>query len=183
VYSYYRYQRYTLYNAKLSSFKAKRIGNQEENFDAAILPPMENIGVNIINSNLNNFERFEKIIADSMRTVPYRPKFKLDYLANSGVGVSTSRFGTGVAGGIVGMFSDILGTNQIIANLSVNGEIYDFGGLVGYINQKSRINWGAAVSHIPYVSGLSSYGVENVPLNDGTTTQLINYRTDIIRTF
>jgi len=183
VYSYYRYQRYTLYNAKLSSFKAKRIGNQEENFDAAILPPMENIGVNVINSNLNNFERFEKIVADSMRTVPYRPKFRLDYLANSGVGVSTSRFGTGVAGGIVGMFSDILGTNQIIANLSVNGEIYDFGGLVGYINQKSRINWGAAVSHIPYVSGLSSYGVENVPLTNGGTTQLINYRTDIIRTF
>lgn len=188
VYSYYRYQRYTLYNAKLSSFKAKRIGNQEENFDAAILPPMENIGVNIVNSNLNNFDRFEKTIADSMRTVPYRPKFRLDYLANSGVGVSTSRFGTGVSGGIVGMFSDILGTNQIIANLSVNGEIYDFGGLVGYINQKSRINWGAAISHIPYVSGFRSYGYENIPIgkNQAGVEQTINAfadRTDIIRTF
>ncbi|ARS39912.1 tolB protein precursor [Sphingobacteriaceae bacterium GW460-11-11-14-LB5] len=188
VYSYYRYQRYTLYNAKLSSFKAKRIGNQEENFDAAILPPMENIGVNIINSNLNNFDRFEKTIADSMRTVPYKPKFRLDYLANSGVGVSTSRFGTGVSGGIVGMFSDILGTNQIIANLSVNGEIYDFGGLVGYINQKSRINWGAAISHIPYVSGFRSYGYENIPIgkNQAGVEQTINAfadRTDIIRTF
>lgn len=183
VYSYYRYQRYTLYNAKLSSFKAKRIGNQDENFDAAILPPMENIGVNIINSNLNNFDRFEKTVADSMKVVPYRPKFRLDYLANSGVGVSTSRFGTGVSGGIVGMFSDILGTNQIIANLSVNGEIYDFGGLVGYINQKSRINWGVAVSHIPYVSGFSSYGFEKVPVSNNQTTDAINYRTDIIRTF
>lgn len=183
VYSYYRYQRYTLYNARLSSFKAKRIGNQEENFDAAILPPMENIGVNIINSNLNNFDRFEKTVADSMKVVPYKPKFRLDYLANSGVGVSTSRFGTGVSGGIVGMFSDILGTNQIIANLSVNGEIYDFGGLVGYINQKSRINWGVAVSHIPYVSGFSSYGFEKVPISNNQTTDAINYRTDIIRTF
>ncbi|MCZ4243794.1 peptidase MA family metallohydrolase [Pedobacter punctiformis] len=183
VYSYYRYQRYTLYNAKLNSFKAKRIGNQEENFDAAVLPPMENIGVNIINSNLSNFDRFKKVTADSMKTVPYKPKFRLDYLANSGVGVSTSRFGTGVQGGIVGMFSDILGTNQIIANLSINGEIYDFGGLVGYVNQKSRVNWGAAVSHIPYISGLSSYNIENVTLNDGTTTAAENYRTDIIRTF
>ncbi|WP_131537946.1 peptidase MA family metallohydrolase [Pedobacter nototheniae] len=184
VYSYYRYQRYTLYNAKLNSFKAKRIGNKEENFDAAVLPPMENIGVNIINSNLSNFDRFEKLGTDSMKTVPYRPKFRLDYLANSGgIGVSTSRFGTGVQGGIMGMFSDILGTNQIIANLSINGEIYDFGGLVGYINQKSRINWGAAISHIPYISGLSTYKVENVPLNDGTTTLAENYRTDIIRTF
>ncbi|RZJ83413.1 MAG: tolB protein precursor, partial [Chryseobacterium sp.] len=183
VYSYYRYQRYTLYNAPLSSFKAKRIGNQEENFDAAILPPMENFGVNIINSNLNNFDRFEKIIADSMKTVAYRPKFKLDYLANSGVGVSTSRFGTGVSGGIVGMFSDILGTNQIIANISVNGEIYDAGGLVGYINQKSRINWGAAISHIPYVSGFSSYGYEKLPGDNNTSIDALSERTDIIRTF
>ncbi|WP_421943767.1 peptidase MA family metallohydrolase [Pedobacter sp.] len=182
VYSYYRYQRYTLYNANLNSFKPKRINNQDENFDAAILPPMENVGVNIINSNLINFDRFEKVVADSMRVVPYRPKFRLDYLANSGVGVSTSRFGTGVQGGIVGMFSDILGTNQIIGNLSVNGEIYDFGGLVGYINQKSRINWGVALSHIPYVSGFNSYANERLPSGSGTI-DVINQRTDIIRTF
>ncbi|WP_316737335.1 peptidase MA family metallohydrolase [Pedobacter aquatilis] len=182
VYSYYRYQRYTLYNANLNSFKPKRINNQDENFDAAVLPPMENVGVNIINSNLINFDRFEKIVADSMRVVPYRPKFRLDYLANSGVGVSTSRFGTGVQGGIVGMFSDILGTNQIIGNLSVNGEIYDFGGLVGYINQKSRINWGVALSHIPYVSGFNSYANERLPSGSGTI-DVINQRTDIIRTF
>lgn len=182
VYSYYRYQRYTLYNASINSFKAKRINNQDENFDAAILPPMENYGVNIINSNLANFERFEKTPADSMRVVPYRPKFKLDYLANSGggIGVSTGRFGTGVQGGIMGMFSDVLGVNQIIANLSINGEIYDFGGLVGYINQKSRINWGAAISHIPYVSGYSNYGYDKLP---GSNTDALNYRTDIIRTF
>ncbi|WP_231491769.1 basic secretory protein-like protein [Pedobacter sp. Leaf170] len=182
VYSYYRYQRYTLYNANLNSFKPKRINSRDENFDAAVLPPMENVGVNIINSNLINFDRFEKVIADSMRVVPYRPKFRLDYLANSGVGVSTSRFGTGVQGGIVGMFSDILGTNQIIANLSVNGEIYDFGGLVGYINQKSRINWGLAISHIPYVTGFNSYGNERLPSGSGTI-DVINQRTDIIRTF
>lgn len=81
------------------------------------------------------------------------------------------------------MFSDILGTNQIIANLSVNGEIYDFGGLVGYINQKSRINWGAAVSHIPYVSGFRSYAYENIPTGDNQTVKALADRTDIIRTF
>ena len=183
AYSYYRYQRYTLYNTKLSAFTPKRVGNQDVNFDAAILPPMENYGVNIINSNLKNFDRFEKVNQDSVRLVPYRPKFKLDYLANSGVGVSSSRFGTGVQGGIVGMFSDILGTNKIIANLSVNGEIYDFGGLVGYINQESRISWGAAISHIPYTSGFSSYAVEQLPANGGGNISAINYRTDIIRTF
>jgi len=182
VYSYYRYQRYTLYNANVKSFKAKKINNQEENFDAAILPPMENIGVNIINPNLSNFDRFEKIGTDSMKTIPYRPKFRLDYLANSGVGVSTGRFGTGVQGGIVGMFSDILGFNQIVANLSVNGEIYDIGGLVGYINQKSRINWGVALSHIPYTSGYTEYVYQKIP-NGDDMIDVLNKRTDIIRTF
>jgi Tol biopolymer transport system component len=185
VYSYYRYQRYTLYNANVNNFKAKRIGNNIEDFNAAILPPMENIGVNIINPNLKNFDRFEKTTAKEMNTVPYKPQFKLDYLANSGggIGVSTGRFGTGVQGGIVGMFSDILGVNQIIANLSINGEIYDFGGLAGYINQKHRINWGFALSHIPYTTGFSSYAREKLPTNNNSSVDALNYRTDIIRTF
>ena len=183
IYSYYRYQRYTLYNSAVSNFRSKTVDANEVNFDAAVLPPKETVGVDIVNSNLGNFERFEKTIADSMRLVPYKPKFKLDYLANSGVGVSTSRFGTGVQGGIVGMFSDILGRNQIIANLSVNGEIYDFGGLVGYINQASRINWGVAVSHIPYVTGFRDLAIEQIDRGDGTNIDVISDRTNLIRTF
>lgn len=182
VYSYYRSQRYTLYNAPASSFRANPVDVNAVNFDAAILPPMESMGVDIINSNLNNFERFERTTADSMRLVPYRPKFKLDYLANSGVGVSTSRFGTGVQGGIVGMFSDILGHNQIIANLSVNGEIYDFGGLVGYINQQSRVNWGAALSHIPYITGFREIVPDKLGEGDDEI-DVINDQTNLIRTF
>jgi len=60
-----------------------------------------------------------------MKVVPYTPKFRLDYLANSGVGVSTSRFGTGIQGGIMAMFSDIL-VEINYSQYSVNGEIYDF---------------------------------------------------------
>lgn len=180
VYSYYRYQRYTLYNSALSNFKSKTVNAQDVNFDAAILPPMENVGVNIVNSNLGNFERFEKTTTDSMKTIPYTPKFRLDYLANSGVGVSTSRFGTGIQGGIMAMFSDILGRNQIIANLSINGEISDFGGLVGYINQQSRINWGVGVSHIPYTTGFRS-----LELYQGAATAqpVDTVSTNILRTF
>jgi hypothetical protein len=176
----YSYQRYTLYNSPLNNFKAKTVDAQDVNFGPAILPPMENVGVNIVNSNLGNFERFEKTTTDSMRTIAYKPKFKLDYLANSGVGVSTSRFGSGVQGGVIAMFSDILGRNQIIGNLSVNGEIYDFGGLLGYINQESRINWGVGLSHIPYTTGFQSYGA----FNPATSTQQVDtISTNILRTF
>jgi len=41
IYSYYRSQRYTLYNSPLSSFRAKPVEANDVNFDAAILPPME----------------------------------------------------------------------------------------------------------------------------------------------
>ena len=183
IYSYYRSQRYTLYNSPVSNFRAKPVDANAVNFDAAVLPPKETTGVDVVNSNLGNFERFEKTIADSMRIVPYKPKFRLDYLANSGVGVSTSRFGTGLQGGIVGMFSDILGRNQIVANLSVNGEIYDFGGLVGYINQQKRINWGVAFSHIPYVTGFREVVQDQLESTDGSKIDVINDRTNLIRTF
>jgi len=183
VYSYYRSQRYTLYNSPLNNFRSKSVDPNEVNFDAAVLPPKESVGVDIVNSNLSNFERFEKTTQDSMRLVPYKPKFRLDYLANSGVGVSTSRFGTGVQGGIVGMFSDILGRNQIVANLSVNGEIYDFGGLVGYINQQSRINWGIALSHIPYITGFREIVPDQLTDGSGQSLDVINDRTNLIRTF
>ncbi|RZL15155.1 MAG: tolB protein precursor, partial [Pedobacter sp.] len=183
VYSYYRAQKYTLYNSPLNNFRSKPVNSQEINLNAAILPPVENTGVNVVNTNLSNFERFEKTTPDSLVTIPYKAKFKLDYLANSGVGVSTSRFGTGIQGGIMGTFSDILGRNQIIANISINGEIYDFGGLVGYINQRSRINWGVALSHIPYLSGFLSYTNEVIPISTTTNVNAIAENTDKIRTF
>ena len=182
IYSYYRSQRYTLYHAERGQFQANVVDPQSIDFTAAILPPVENDGINIINSNLSNFRRFDQTHNDSLRLVRYRPQFKLDYLANSGVGVSTSRFGTGVMGGIVGMFSDILGRNQIIANLAINGEVYDFGGMVGYINQEKRINWGAAISHIPYITGFRDFAPETIPV-EGGTMDVISDQTNIIRTF
>jgi len=180
IYSYYRYQRYTLYNSAYSNFRAKEVNANDVNFDAAILPPKETVGVNIVNSNLGNFERFERPHTDSLKNIPYRPKFKLDYLANSGgIGVSTSRFGTGMQGGVMGMFSDILGQNQIVANLAINGEIQDFGGMVGYINQASRINWGGGISHIPYITGFLSRDL----IKDDNNQDVYVESTNLLRTF
>ena len=179
VYSYYRAQKYAIYNAKASEFKPNPVDKRAINFDAAVLPPSKSVGVDIINANLNNFERFETITSDSIKEIGYKPKFKLDYLSSNGVGASVGRFGAGLSSGVQGVFSDILGRNQIYASASVNGEIYDFGGQVAYINQQSRINWGAAVSHIPYVSG----SVSAIQADDPRLGQVIIQRYDIIRTF
>src|SRR5690606_14096406 len=167
VYSYFKKNQYTIYKAKSSEFTPEIVDASMSDFDAAMLPPNVNRGVNVVNTNLRNFNVFERIGDNQITNIAYRPKFKLDYLANSGVGMSVgSRYGAGIASGVQGMFSDILGYNQIFAALNINGEIYDFGGQVAYINQRSRWNWGGALSHIPYMTGFSTYGVEDYGYGD-----------------
>ncbi|WDF53421.1 DPP IV N-terminal domain-containing protein [Mucilaginibacter sp. KACC 22063] len=182
VYSYYRSQKYALYNAKASQFKPLTVEEGNTNFDAALLPPPKAVGVDLINANLNNFLAYQRIPADSIHNIPYRPQFKLDYLASSGVGVGVSTYGTGLASGVQGVFSDILGRNQIYAGASVNGEIYDFGAQVAYINQSGRWNFGTALSHIPYqyvnynfVPSTYNYQGKNIPVYEE--------RYDIVRIF
>ena len=150
---------------------------KDVNFDAANLPPAQSVGVDIINTNLDNFERFEQIASSTIKPIGYKPHFKLDYLANTGVGASVGgRFGSGISGGVQGIFSDILGRNQIYTTVAINGQIYDFGGQFAYMNQDSRINWGAGISHIPYITGYQNF--ERIG-NGGAYAR----NNDIIRTF
>jgi hypothetical protein len=183
VYSYYRSQKYALYNAKANDFTAKTISGQDVNFAAGTLPPARSVGVDLINSNLNNFLVYPRIPLDSIKTIPYKPQFKLDYLASSGVGASVSQFGAGLSSGIQGVFSDILGRNQIYAGVAVNGAIYDFGGQFAYINQQGRWNFGAAISHIPFQTANYSVVGGTYHLNNSTSIPDIEERYDIIRIF
>ncbi|GAB3937510.1 DPP IV N-terminal domain-containing protein [Mucilaginibacter myungsuensis] len=182
VYSYYKGQKHTIYTAKDGDFKPTVVGAQEVNFDAAMLPPFKAVGVDQINSNLNAFLAYPRLPADSIKQIKYRPQFKLDYLASNGVGVGVSNFGTGLASGVQGVFSDILGRNQIYAGLAVNGEIYDFGGMFTYINQAGRWNFGGSVSHIPFQYGSYSFVPSTYQYN-GTTVPIYEERYDIIRIF
>ena len=183
VYSYYRAQKYALYNAKASAFKPVTLQAQAVDFSAAMLPPSRAVGVDLINSNLNNFLAYKKIPTDSVKEIAYHPKFKLDYLAGSGIGVGVSSFyGTSLSSGIQGVFSDILGRNQIFAAASVNGQIYDSGAAVTYVNQTGRWNLGTGISHIPYLFGLQTqtFPKQNV---GGKNVTVLSQNTDIIRNF
>ena len=178
VYSYYRSQKYVIYNAKSTDFKPEVVNAGYVNFDAATLPPPKSVGINIVNKNLENFLAYADLPLDAVKEADFKSKFKLDYIANSGAGVSSSRFGTGLSGGVQAIFSDILSRDQIFASASVNGEIYDFGAQVAYINQQSRWNWGGSLSHIPYQFG--TYNQEYATYN-GADAIKENY--DIIRVF
>lgn len=180
VYSYYKNNSYSVYRANKSDFEPQTVEAGNVNFDAAMLPPPVARGVNVVNTNLTNFNLYQRIDTSQIQNIAYRPQFKLDYLANTGVGMSVgNRFGAGMAGGVFGIFSDILGYNQIYAALNINGEIYDFGGQVAYINQRSRWNWGGALSHTPFMYGFSSF--ENEDFGRGGLEPSIN--TYIIRQF
>jgi Tol biopolymer transport system component len=184
VYSYYRAQKYALYNAPASAFKPKVVDPQELNFDAALLPPAKSVGVDLINSNLNNFLAYQKIQTDSIQSEKYRPQFKLDYLASSGVGVGVNtQYGAGLASGIQAVFSDILGRNQIFAGANINGQVYDFGGQFAYINQKGRWNFAVGVSHIPYQYGFYTQQGINLTGPNNTVIPGVEVQNDIIRNF
>ncbi len=181
AYSYFEKGNYTIFSAGTDEFFRMEIDPDVIDFTAATLPPMQR-GINsIVDNNLGQNLSAPVYPSDSFSVRPYSPRFKLDYIGNTGVGVSASAYGTGMAGGIFMLFGDILGTHQLYTMAALNGEIYDFGAQVAYMNQKRRIKWGGGVSHIPYrYSGLS-YGFENIGTPGepriAEVVQLINVRT------
>ncbi len=149
-YSHFQGGAYSVFGADPELFNHVLVDPMEVDMTVATLPPFERPAPPIVDVSLG-VEPVEPILPpDAFEEKPFEPRFGLSYIGSSGVGMATNRFGTGMAGGVTMMFSDITGDNQLVSMLAVDGEIYDFGGMVGYLNQKSRINWGGTVSHIPY---------------------------------
>jgi Tol biopolymer transport system component len=157
VYNYYIKNGYQIVAANQNEFKAEEFNIQYSNLEPATLPPVKHITLNVVDTtlfNMNKVARVTKLPVDSMKEVPYKPKFKLDYISNNAsIGVSTGMYRNNLGGSINMIFSDMVGNNQLFSTLALNGEIYDFGGQVAYINQKGKIKWGSAISHIPYRAG------------------------------
>lgn len=156
AYTYYNKGNYEIYTATSSDFRYEEYDRHHVDLKPGTLPPLNHNYSNIVDESL--YKRWQKDITlhpDSVREVPYRPKFKLDYISQeAGVGVSTSRYSShNMAGSITMIFGDVVGNNQLYSVLALNGEIYDFGGQVSYINQTRKFNWGVSVSHIPYRFG------------------------------
>jgi len=181
AYSYFEKGNYTIFSANLDEFSRTEVDPAMVDFTAATLPPTQRGIFTIVDENLSTNLISPIFPADSFQTRPYRPKFKLDYIGNTGVGISASNYGTGASGGVFMIFGDILGNNQLYTMAALNGEIYDFGAQVAFLNQKSRIKWGGSISHIPYRTSFLVYGFENIGTeqepNIVENIQLINWRT------
>lgn len=167
AYNYYSGNVYHIFVAETGDFKADEADPSRLDFGPATLPPMDHNSANLVDTTLYNRKQDFRLPADSVRSVEYKPKFKLDYLSNNtNVGLSGGIYRNNLGGSVTMIFSDMVGNNQLYSALSLNGEIYDFGGQTAYINQKGKVKWGAAVSHIPYRAGSMSVGRDSIMFQD-----------------
>ena len=147
LYSHYNDSKYTIYKANISSLLSNKVNFSVEENSAAKLPSL-NLKKSFVADNLTS----DTIVKDTfkLKNKKYKPKFKLDYISNGGIGISAGRYGTGMVGGINMLFGDMLNDNQLYVGVVLNGELQDFGAQAAYLNRKSRYVWGAGLSHVPY---------------------------------
>lgn len=185
LYSYFTQGRYTIYQTQDQKFLNETVAADDVDMTPATLPPYTRTNKDVVNVNLQKIESIEFNEIESVADVEYDNKFKLDYVSGgTGVAVgSNNNYGTttGLAGGISMLFSDILGNSKVFGTVSVNGEIYDFGGQATYLNEKSKIAWGGTLSHIPYRFYGGLEGVSSVEIGNGFAATQVDER--IIRLF
>ncbi len=166
LFTHYFGDQYMIKESPATRLLNKPVEKDDVDFAAGTLPVIDLDRSNIVNANLDNLDTYSYIDPDAFRNKKYTPSFKLDYIGGgAGIGVTNSTFGnyTGLQGGIDMLFSDMLGNHQLFTQLALNGDIYDFGGRVTYINRTNRLAWGGGLSHIPLRTG---YGFVdfNVPI-------------------
>ncbi len=141
-------------NIKQMETTQKIINSHQTNFYASRLMPYATYP-SLVDINIHKQEQLlaHQSVEPPVSKKEYKTRFKLDYIGNTAIGVASGRFGTGMAGSISARFSDILGNHAIYSDVSINGELYDFGGQVSYVNQKKPVKLGLSLSHIPYRMG------------------------------
>lgn len=168
VYTLYKKGNYIIYKAKKDDFL--EIPFTQDSIQRSVEqlpPPVDNRIYNLIGKGIETHPPQD---TSEFKKEPFNPKFTLEYLGASGMSVGGSQWGTYGSGAIAALFTDMLKHNSIYTVLAINGEIYDIGGQLAYINQKNRVNWGAGYSHIPYRYSSWYYKpVDTIQYNDEYT--------------
>ncbi len=86
----------------------------------------------------------------------YKPKLGLDYISPPSLAIGVDRYGTYGAGGIAAYWSDMLGYHTLTTSVVTSNRFIDTSGLLGYLNSKNRLNWGAVARRISYPYGYYS---------------------------
>jgi len=180
IYSHFQEGKYFIYRVESAQFEKRPVDPLLVDFTAGTLPPFNLAVLPLIDPKLAYEPAAPIFPADSFAVTPFESRFRLSHIGSSGVGMATNRFGTGLAGGVSMLFTDITGDNQLFGAFAVNGEIYDFGGQIGYMNQRGRIRWGGMISHIPMPFAFMRLGIDTLSTSGGPiivdNLQLLQYR-------
>ncbi|MEZ4907708.1 MAG: hypothetical protein R2771_08765 [Saprospiraceae bacterium] len=155
LYTVYFDKKYSIYQTRAENLLNIEVSPEDVNMEAGTLQRSIPDIQNVVNTNLKIFNRLKPMPDSLFNNKPYRPQFKLDYIGGGtgvGVGNQTYSVSSSLAGGMDILFSDMLGNHQLYSRLAINGEIYDFGGQLVYMNRQQRVNWGVGLTHIPYTS-------------------------------
>ncbi|MEP6794352.1 MAG: hypothetical protein ABJB16_08505 [Saprospiraceae bacterium] len=185
AYTHYFKSGYDIYEAKEAAFLHTVVRPDDVRYEAGTLPVVLDKTHQLVMNNIEKLDDVNPTDPSAYKDVPYKGKFKLDYIdGGGGLGVNAGGIGsrTGLAGGINMIFSDILGNNQLYTTLALNGEIYDIGGSFQYINQKGPIAWGVTASHIPLRTGLYGYYRDTLNIN-GSQLPVIAEQENTLRIF
>ena len=151
--------KYTIYT--IDSAEALQGSPSLAQFDQAslsILPPREKPEGALLGLLRNPL--FGLPEATKFEITDYKPKLTLDYVSSPQVAVGVDRYGTYGAGGITLFWSDMLGRHTLATMFEMTSRLKDSAALVGYQNSTSRINWGAVIQRIPYVTGAFAAGYD-----------------------
>ena len=186
LYTHYYDDNYSIYEGRLEKLLKREIPLDSVDFKAAELPFKNKRIESSVQRSIDVLKNTEEDAYIDLETKSYRPKFQLDALINSGIGVGVGNglagTQTALAGGVGAIFSDMLGHNQLFGAISLNGEIIDFGGQFQYINRQGRLPWGVTLSHIPNRTGGFSYSNQQIDVN-GQTVNAILQQLDELRIF
>ena len=80
----------------------------------------------------------------------YKPKLGLDYVTPPSIAIGVDRYGTYGAGGVSAFWSDMLGYHTLVTTAFTGSRLIDTSGVLAYLNNKNRLNWGTAVQRVVY---------------------------------
>ena len=178
VVSLYEDDNYNIYslpaNAMGTATAAGPAPGENQAVRAALLPPLRSTGSEITGYLMRPEEGLPPASAQFAEK-NYSPDLHLSYLGPPTLGVGVDQFGYGAGGSVTAYFSDILGQQNVGFTFQGGGSsssgtsnlAEQLGGELFYLNQKHRLNWGADLNHVPYVSGFVTVDTELVPAEGG----------------
>ncbi len=160
AYGVFRTNGYEIYAIDSAETLAGRTPGPSAPAAAAVLPPHERASAQLV--ELLRDTRTGLPADSAFATASYHPGLSLTYVGQPTLLAGSSQFGTFVGGGASLYFSDELGNRNLVTGLQVNGGLKDITAIVGYQNVAHRLNWGAVIQQVPYLTGSFGAGFTTI---------------------